>query len=360
MKKAFAQEPHLLVSIDLEAKSTVDWRAVSSVSDFVVVMAYDEHSENSPPGPIASVSWYRDVVRHAVDAVHGVPREKLVIGIANYAYDWMDGREWAEPMTYQGALVAAHDYRQKEKPEDIVDFDDEPLNPTFRYQDDDQKWHEVWMLDAITAANQWLIAQNYGVRGMAIWVLGSSDPSIWSFIHRDHLNQRPNMTALEAPTFPFDVEFIGEGEIAHVDQNPTTGSRSLEIDPLTGLALDQSYHMFPTSYVISRTGYKPKMMALTIDDGPADPYTAQILDELKALHVPATFFMIGQNAERYPGLVKRIWAEGHEIGNHTFTHPNIGEIPESEARLQLNATRRVFESILHRLTLRFLAPYKPY
>jgi cellulose synthase/poly-beta-1,6-N-acetylglucosamine synthase-like glycosyltransferase/spore germination protein YaaH/peptidoglycan/xylan/chitin deacetylase (PgdA/CDA1 family) len=359
MRAAFAQRPHhLLVSVDLEAKNSADWRAVSSVCDFVVVMAYDEHSESSPtPGPIASISWYRDIVRRAVDPAHGVPREKLVVGIANYAYDWTEGQDWADPLTYQAALVAAHDYRQSEKPEEIVDFDDESLNPTFRYQDDDQKWHEVWMLDAVTAANQWLIAQNYGVRGMAIWVLGSSDPSIWSFIHRENLNQRPDMKALQTPEFPFDVEFIGEGEIAHVDQNPNKGSRTLEIDPQTGLALDESYHTFPTSYVISRTGYKPKMLALTIDDGPADPYTGQILDELKALHVPATFFLIGQNAERYPDLVRRIWAEGHEIGNHTFTHPNIGVIGDKEARLQLNATRRVFESILHRSTLLFRPPY---
>ena len=303
------------------------------------------------------MSWYRDIVRRAVDPVHGVPREKLVIGIGNYAYDWMDGRDWAEPLTYQGALVNAIDFRQHEKPEDIVDFDDETLNPTFRYQDDDLKWHEVWMLDAVTAANQWLIAQNYSVRGMAIWVLGSADPSIWKFIDRDHLNQRPKMKELEKVQFPFDVEFVGEGEIAHVDKNPTPGSRSLEIDVQTGLALDESYHTFPTSYVISRTGYKPKMIALTIDDGPADPYTAEILDELKALHVPATFFLIGQNAERYPGLVRRIWAEGHEIGNHTYTHPNIAVIPEQEARLQLNATRRVLESLLHRSTLLFRPPY---
>ena len=356
MKAAFAPK-QLLVSLDLEATKPLDWRAASSVCDFVVVMAYDEHSEKGGPGPIASMSWYRDIVVRAVDPVHGVPREKLVIGIGNYAYDWLDGRDWAEPLTYQGALVAAIDYRQHEKPEDIVDFDDESLNPTFRYQDDELKWHEVWMLDAVTAANQWLIAQNYSVRGMAVWVLGSADPSIWKFIDRDHLNQRPAMKALESVRFPFDVEFVGEGEIAHVDKNPTDGSRSLEIDPQTGLVLDESYHQFPTSYVISRSGYKPKMIALTIDDGPSDPYTAEILDELKALHVPATFFMIGQNAERYPGLVRRIWAEGHEVGNHTYTHPNIGVIPEQEARLQLNATRRVLESLLHRTTLLFRPPY---
>ena len=348
----------LLVSIDLEAsKTTLDWRAASSACDFVVVMAYDEHSEKSAPGPISSISWYRDVVGRAVDPVHGVPREKLVIGIGNYAYDWTYGGGDAEPLTYQGALVDAIDFRQEEKPEDIVDFDDDSLNATFLYQDDQGKEHEVWMLDAVTAANQWLIAENYGVRGMAIWVLGSADPSIWNFIDRDHLNRRPDMKKLEAVSFPFDVEFVGEGEIAHVDRIPTPGKRTLEIDPGTGLALDESYHNFPTSYVIRRTGYKEKMIALTIDDGPSDVYTAEILDELKALHVPATFFLIGQNAERYPSLVRRIWAEGHEIGNHTYTHPNIGEIRESEARLQLNATRRVLESLLHRTTLLFRPPY---
>ncbi|MEA2164862.1 MAG: hypothetical protein QOK37_2989 [Thermoanaerobaculia bacterium] len=348
----------LLVTADLEARAeaqaALNWRAVSSICDFVVVMAYDEHSETSAPGPIASITWYRDIVQHSVQSI---PREKLVIGIANYSYDWTEGGEWAEPLTYQAALVMAHDYRQEEKPEDIVDFDPEKLNPTFRYQDDDGKEHEVWMLDAVTAANQWVIAQNYGVRGLAIWVLGSTDPSVWKFINRDHLNDPVDMSALAEPDFPYDVEFIGEGEIAHVDKEPSRGSRSLEIDPQTGLALDESYHRFPTSYVISRTGYKPKMVALTIDDGPASPYTADMLDELKALHVPATFFLIGQNAERYPNLVRRIWNEGHEIGNHTYTHPNIGVVPKAEARLELNATQRVFQSLLHRSTLLFRPPY---
>ena len=353
MKTAFGQY-HLVVSVDLEAGRPVDWREASSICDFVVVMAYDEHGEHSKPGPIASMSWYRGVLERAV---REIPREKLVLGLANYAYDWEEGREWADPLEYQAALITAEKYRENETPEQIVDFDDQALNPTFWYEDDAGKHHEVWFLDAVTAANQWLLAQNDGVRGVAIWVLGSTDPSIWTFLDRNHLEKTPDVHGLQIVNFPYFVDFIGDGEIAHVYANPTEGSRSLEVDPQTGLVLDESYHKFPKSFVIARTGFKPKTIALTIDDGPAEPYTSEMLDVLKKYNVKATFFLIGQNAERYPSLVRRIWNEGHEIGNHSFTHPNIAAVSPRQARLELTATQRVFQSLLHRSTLLFRPPY---
>jgi len=353
MKQSFAPAG-LVVSADLEAKRPDLWRSVAAICDFVVVMAYDEHSETSAPGPIASIGWYRKVLD---DAAKVIPREKLVVGLANYAYDWQAGREWAEPTTYQGALLQAQKAANGEKPEDIIDFDETALNPTYNYRDDEGKDHEVWFLDAITAANQWALAQSYGIRGCAVWVLGSNDPSIWTFIDRRRLNRPPPWHQLETIEFPYYVEFSGDGEIAHVQRTPTKGSRSMEIDRGTDLAIDEDYHMFPTSFVISRSGYKEKMLSLTIDDGPASPYTAQMLDELKRYDVKATFFLIGQNAERYPGLVRRIWAEGHEVGNHTFTHPNIGAMTIERAKLELNATQRVFQSLLHRSTLLFRPPY---
>ena len=357
LRAAFAPA-HLVVSADLEAgdaAKALDWRAAAASCDFVIVMAYNENGEESAqPGPIASMSWYRKVVQRAVE---NVPPEKLVIGLANYALDWTDGESWADPMTYQAALIAANTYRSKEAPEQIIDFDPVDLNPTFWYVDDAGKQHEVWMLDAVTAANQWLVAQNYGVRGVGVWVLGSTDPSIWKFLRRGRIRFAPGMHELQSFEFPFYVEFVGDGDVAHVDALPKPGARSVELDPASGLAIDESYHQFPASYVISRTGYREKEIALTLDDGPAPEYTARILDELKALNVPATFFLIGENAERYPSLVRRIWREGHEIGNHSFTHPNIGMVSDEQARLELNATQRVFQSILGRSTLLFRPPY---
>ncbi len=349
---------HLSVSVDLEAsgglEGKVDWRRMAALSDFVIVMAYDEHAETSDPGPIASMGWYRNVVEHAVATI---PRDKLVIGLANYAYDWTKGEKDAEPLTYQEALVRAQEYRPDEKPADIIDFDEDELNPTFWYVDRDDKDHEVWMLDAITAANEWMVAETYAPRGVAVWVLGSTDPSIWTFLGRTQLYHLPNPGVLRVVKFPFDVEFVGDGEILHVRSMPVDGARTLEIDKQTGLILDEDYQLFPSSTLIERSGYNPKIVALTIDDGPSEPYSAEILDELKALHVPATFFLIGENAERYPSVVRRMWREGHEIGNHSYTHPNIAAVDKERARAEMNATQRVIQSLTGHSTLLFRPPY---
>jgi len=75
--------------------------------------------------------------------------------------------------------------------------------------------------------------------------------------------------------------------------------------------------------VFSQSVLAPKIVALTFDDGPNPPYTGQILDILQEYHVPATFFLVGQNVDKYPQLVSRIASEGHQIGNHTYHHVDL-------------------------------------
>ncbi len=72
----------------------------------------------------------------------------------------------------------------------------------------------------------------------------------------------------------------------------------------------------------------PKI-ALTFDDGPSAQYTGEILDILQKYGVKATFFIIGVNAEKYPELLRRTIAEGHEIGNHTYSHPHLQKMDTS-------------------------------
>jgi peptidoglycan/xylan/chitin deacetylase (PgdA/CDA1 family) len=73
-----------------------------------------------------------------------------------------------------------------------------------------------------------------------------------------------------------------------------------------------------------------KMVALTFDDGPNGVFTARILDALHESRAPASFFVLGSNAERYPDLIKRIAAEGHLIGNHTFRHSRFDQVTKAE------------------------------
>ena len=80
-------------------------------------------------------------------------------------------------------------------------------------------------------------------------------------------------------------------------------------------------------------------VVLTYDDGPDPKYTKEILDTLAYYHVPATFFVVGLEAENNIPLIKRILREGHEIGNHTFTHPDMSKVSRDRALLEMDATK---------------------
>lgn len=345
----------LTINMDVEAElEPAILKRVAASCDFVILMAYDEHDASSKPGPIASIGWYADLVRRVRRTV---PPEKLVIGLGGYAYDWTEGKAHGNSITYQDAIVLARDYRDEDKAKDVVDFDEDALNSNFDYEDDDGKTHEVWMLDAVSAYDEWLLAKREGVRGAALWVLGSEDPGIWSFLNYRTLFSPHSPHALAEVSFPYDIDFQGEGELLSVISSPKKGHRTTEVDPETGLITDMEYQRFPSSYVIRRAGYRPKTIAITFDDGPDRTYTPQILDELKRLGVPATFFVLGDNAEHNPDLIRRIYREGHEIGSHTFTHPNLGTVSENRARLELNTTQRAIQSILGHSTILFRPPY---
>lgn len=79
-------------------------------------------------------------------------------------------------------------------------------------------------------------------------------------------------------------------------------------------------------------------IALTFDDGPSETLTPQLLKILADRHIKATFFLIGQNVQAHPEIVKEEVAEGHAVGSHTWSHPNLGIMPDDKVREELQRT----------------------
>ena len=98
-------------------------------------------------------------------------------------------------------------------------------------------------------------------------------------------------------------------------------------------------------------------VALTFDDGPNPTYTPVLLDGLRERDIHATFFLIGSQVEEYPELARRIAAEGHQIGNHTYDHANLQELSEWESKQDLKKNDRVLQEIIGEGTYWIRPPY---
>jgi len=80
-------------------------------------------------------------------------------------------------------------------------------------------------------------------------------------------------------------------------------------------------------------------IAMTFDDGPSAENTPRLLEMLKQRNIKATFFLIGQNVASNPDLVRRILAEGHEIGNHSWTHPQLSKLSDQRVSSEITKTQ---------------------
>lgn len=100
-----------------------------------------------------------------------------------------------------------------------------------------------------------------------------------------------------------------------------------------------------------------KLLALTYDDGPNDPYTLQLLEVLAKHNAPATFFLIGAYVRRRPDIVGQIAKAGHVIGNHTFSHPNLIFASVSQTRAQIQDCERALTDAVGQRSNLFRPPF---
>ncbi len=347
-----------------------DLKYIADHSDGLLMMNYDEHQTESEPGPIASQDWFID---NLTNVLKTVPKEKVICSIGSYGYDWTTSlpapvkkgsRRQAPPVKVLGAqnLSTQEAWQAASDSESQVDLDDDTLNVHFAYDDEDAHVrHQVWFLDAVTVLNEMRAARALGIQTYALWRLGSEDNSLWKIWDSPMKSDPVKELAKVEPGYDVDTE--GEGDILRVTRKPQSGQRTLTMDDDDSIAVDYrsitDEHMdsYPLSYTVMQYGYHPKQVALSFDDGPDPEWTPRILDILKRYGVHGTFFMIGEAAQNNVGILQRAYREGHEIGNHTFTHPDISEISNRQVDLQLNLTERLFASKLGVQPLYFRPPY---
>jgi len=342
----------LKIMIALPARDDAyDYAFFGKQCDAVIIMNYDQHWPTSSPGPIAAQDWFVENLRQLLQVV---PAQKFVVGIANYAYDWPEpdnkSRPAAKDFSIQEALLHAYESESQ------VEFDPVSLNPHYSYSDENDRTHQVWMLDAVTAYNQLRASERLGVQGTALWRLGSSDTSLWPVWDAARPDDALRAKLAELPPGP-DLILEGDGDIWRIIDTPKSGRRSFTYDASNDLITMEKYETFPLSYDIDQLGGAKNKLVLSFDDGPDRQWTPKILDILKEKRVPAAFFVIGDQANKAPDLLRRGYAEGHEIGNHTFTHPKFDEISRTQIKWELNLTQRLIESTLGVKSILFRPPY---
>lgn len=345
VNKAFHQQG-LMVTMAVPPKNkSFDYGSLTNSVDRMIVMMYDQHHSMSQPGPIAPTDWVKESLSQLP-----IPSEKLVVSLGSYGYDWEEkSSKPAKTRTFRDIMEMGSGTSLK------IHWGQQAGNPYFRYKLNGKK-HTVWFLDGATFYNHMKLAIDSGSRGIAVWRLGSEDPSIWKYINQPKQIQDPS-NALKTLANQEPIHSLGDGEILKVVSQAESGKRTIDFDT-TGLIKSETYNQFPRPFEVARYGKpKRKEIVLTFDDGPDPAYTPQILDILNKNNIKGTFFVVGENALLHQDLVKRIHNEGHEIGNHTYTHPNIASISPYQTRMELNANQRLVQEITgHSMTL-FRPPY---
>ena len=335
------------LTVDVPVSNTVfDKEYLGKIADAVVLMAYDEHFAGGEPGPIASQDWFTNAVE---ESAKQISPSKLLIALGNYGYDWdTQTAAVANSLTFNESMALARDVDAQ------PELSKQTRNMTFTYADTQNHSHQVWFLNAVTVWNEEVVLKKQNILGFSLWRLGSEDPTIWHILNRTDVTSDVLATSKSLTS----IDYKSEGELLKIDESPTDGTVSLTKDD-DGTIDYAQYSTLPTGYLLERVGnpIADKTLILTFDDGPDPVWTPQIFDVLKKNHTPATFFVVGDQAQKNPEILEDMHNDGFTIGNHTYLHPDLSTISDSRLRLEINSTQRVIESAFGSQTMLFRAPY---
>lgn len=317
-------------------------------SDYVIVKLQRHIQTADDRGAPAPQGWLEQQIS-AISTI--IPPAKLIIGLTSMAFDFSD-HAGLRVSSVQAAWAL-----MKNAGLQIV-VDPASLNPRFSYIESTGLLHDVWLLDGVTMFNHLRAALAHRPAGVALWHLGMEDPTVWQTFARGRVPDEAAVARLATLTPGHPQSNERTFEVIQAVNAATPGKRAVHFSAALGVISDQSIIEIPTTQQFAGLQLNPdKLIALTFDDGPDRAVTERILDILDAKSAKATFFVLGRNARKYPETLRRIRASGHDIGNHTYSHPNLLEVSPRDLEIELNATQRVLEAQLGIHTTLFRPPF---
>ncbi len=146
-----------------------DYQYLGSVADRIMLMSYDEHWVGGEPGPVASAPWVENVVTYSSGVI---PKDKILLGIGNYGYDWIVGKGGYKAVPANSALALAEKYGA------VIEWDDYSQTPYFYYWENGQK-HVVWFESPESAVFKLNLVKEHDLKGVALWRLGFESWGFW-------------------------------------------------------------------------------------------------------------------------------------------------------------------------------------
>ncbi|MFW5985486.1 MAG: glycosyl hydrolase family 18 protein [Halanaerobiaceae bacterium] len=162
------------INVPYEIHGAYDYNALADHVDRMVIMSYDHHWSTGSPGPIAPIDWVEKNIKYALKHV---PAEKIILGIANYGYDWARAGQGEDLGSVQ-ATELAESYNSK------IMWDEESRTPYFHYHNGETT-REVWFENTQSLIYKLDLVKKYNLQGVAVWRLGNENNNFWHKIEQN-------------------------------------------------------------------------------------------------------------------------------------------------------------------------------
>ncbi len=224
----------------------------------------------------------------------------------------------------------------------------------------EDEWREYRINDAVTSYNFINNLKNNNVlserTSLAIADPGIEEYTTWSLIEKDPSDVIVPYLLSEDSFASLTINEVGDGEIYSIQNKGVPGKRIITFDD-NKQVISSTITTPDQANVVLKEGSKPSKVALTFDDGPSPEYTTKVMDILEHYQVRGTFFVIGEKVLQSPDVARQIVTRGHEIENHSYTHPIFSNLSPDATESQLQATNRIIQEITGQTPSYFRKPY---